>query len=189
MYILLYIYLYIYVVADRYSRQIYTIGNSAQTKLKNSSIILFGIDSLTYQICKCLSLAGCRQLTLVDNRLVNNNNQRSNNLASRLRALSPSCKICTMGEDDVTDLKPFDGIVLVNFGIEKNSKMNIMWRKHKKKCENKVFVSANTLGAIGRIFCDFGDDFEVEEPMGRRLLPPQKLKIDKIIYYGQSGCR
>jgi len=160
---------------DRFSRQVFVLGQTAQSRLQTSDVLIVGLRGLGCEIAKNLCLMGVRSITLFDNsptsildlssqfylRKSDVGQPKAAACASKLSELSSSVSvrvITRLGEDDVrqasvivcTDENENDALAL--------SKLVRSLGKH--------FVLSESHGVFGRVFCDFGDKFVVEDVNG-----------------------
>lgn len=69
--------------AEVYDRQIRLWGLESQNKLKNSNVLLLGMNALTAEIAKNIVLAGIASLVIVDDKLVTQKDFETNFLIEK----------------------------------------------------------------------------------------------------------
>ena len=163
-----------------YSRQLYAIGFDAMRKMTTSSVLISGMNGLGVEIAKNTILQGFKTVTLHDTNNVTNyelstnyyvtENDIGKNMAeasyNKLVELNSYVKV-----DLCTDVLTFDIIknysvvVLVDYDITKQIEINNFTHDN-----NIHFISCSTHGLVGQIFCDFGDNFIVNDSDGEQLL-------------------
>ena len=163
-----------------YSRQLYAIGRTAMNFLKESNVFIYGMSGLGVEIAKCIILTGVKSVTLCDNKIVKYEDMSTNYyinetnlgenvldiITKKLSELNPYVTIkknknIIISDQDIQDN---DVIVICDTNIENLIKYNKLVRKYKKK-----FISANTFGLMGNVFCDFGQDFTIDDQYGEKL--------------------
>ncbi|SOV24377.1 ubiquitin-activating enzyme [Plasmodium sp. DRC-Itaito] len=151
----------------KYSRQIYTHGYNEEKKIRGSKILIIGLDGISCEICKNLSLCGVREIGIYDNNLLTyedidnlylcnkklvNEQIKSISCVDNIQILNDSCKIKAITTNLYDDMLNYDIVVSVNQKKNFNIKLNNYCRKNKKK-----FICVNTCGLFGRAFIDYGD--------------------------------
>ena len=171
-----------------YSRQLYVYGHEAQKKMSSSSLFIYGLNGLSLEIIKNIILSGVKSVTLYDsdnqsNNQSNNttnsvntniginfylnekniNDNRLNVIREKFQELNPyvSVRIYQEREVNLNDLKSFSVVVLINTSIE-------LQLQYSQFChENSIyFISSNSFGVFGSVFCDFGTNFEINDTNG-----------------------
>ena len=157
-----------------YSRQLYAIGKDAMEKINKSSVLIHGMSGLGVEIAKCVILTGVNSVTLCDSGKIKQKELSSNYYAksedigkyrvevvkNKLASLNPYVQVNTqlssqLSEDDISS---HNVIVVCDTLFMKQIASNNIARKHGTK-----FIMANTFGVMGSIFCDFGDEFSVND--------------------------
>lgn len=158
-----------------YSRQLYAIGKDAQEALKNTSVLISGITGLGVEIAKNLILTGVKSVTLHDN-----GNIRLKELSTNYYAnFEDIGKLRTTVQNELSKLNPYVNVTINNDKLTENLikrhhiviicdklpinlvSINEICRQYKTK-----FIVANTIGLLGIIFCDFGNDFTIVDQDG-----------------------
>ena len=171
----------------RYSRQSYTIGLDAQTKLSEASVLVIGYNSLAQEIVRNLSLTGISRIDIYHQKNLKNYQKtglyypvdKTNKVPlEELSKLNPSIKINTidiMDEDkdfDKKKIKKYNMVILTNSIFE--DALNLNWITHKLSIP---FVMCGCYGLVGYLFNDFGEKFQVNDLDGETHEP---LIIDSI---------
>ncbi|KAK3097072.1 hypothetical protein FSP39_006114 [Pinctada imbricata] len=102
---------------------------------------------------------------------VQNNNNRAEASAKSLAELNPyvSIKTLTTGIDQETDLsylKDYQCVIVTELSLSLQIKINKFCRAQTQQIR---FISADVLGLCGRVFADFGDEFEVSDVTDEEL--------------------
>ena len=156
-----------------YSRQIAVYGKTAMHSLTNSKVQIIGFDGSSLELCKNLILAGVSQIKLHTDHKIKMDDLSTNyyakpeNIGSevlsvikdKLSELNPYVKIEIDNEFDFT----FDVTVLINSDFKSACFINSLCRENKKS-----FIWINTYGLMGNVFCDFGDEFIVNDINGEQ---------------------
>ncbi|XP_057623321.1 ubiquitin-like modifier-activating enzyme 7 isoform X4 [Chionomys nivalis] len=152
----------------------YVLGLPAMRRIREANVLLSGLQGLGAEVAKNLVLMGVGSLTLHDPQstcwadlaaqffLSEESLGRSRAEASQaqLAQLNEAVQISVHTGDITNDLlQAFQVVVLTNSKLEEQLKVGTFCH------ENKIcFLVAETRGLVGRLFCDFGEDFTVEDP-------------------------
>ena len=169
-----------------YSRQLYVLGLPAQQRLAASSVLVVGLGGVGVELAKNVLLAGPRSVTLVDPtpaRMADLATQYYLDEASlgqprakvsydKLKELNPLVQLhllepASMDVDAVAAAveasgQKFDVVVAADQDKSTEEALNGLARRL-----NAKFVAAQAPGLFGSIFCDFGDEFTVNDTDGR----------------------
>jgi ubiquitin-activating enzyme E1 len=169
----------------RYSRQSYTIGLDAQTKLSEAYVLVIGYNSLAQEIVRNLALIGISKIDIYHQKKLENYQKTglyypiSDNVPlEELSKLNPTIKInCVdiMDEDkefDKKKIKKYNTIILTNSIFE--DALNLNRITHKLSIP---FVMCGCYGLMGYLFNDFGEKFVVNDLDGEISEP---LILDTI---------
>ena len=171
----------------RYSRQSYTIGKDAQTKLSNAAILVIGYNTLAQEIIRNLALIGVAKIDIHVNS--NEKNQNTTGLyypisndtlpLNDLSKLNPTIKIeCVniLDADNELDKKKFVSqynlIILTNSVLDDAIEINRITHKFEIP-----FIMCGTYGLMGYMFNDFGENFTITDLDGETSEP---LILDSI---------
>nr|XP_021518188.1 ubiquitin-like modifier-activating enzyme 7 isoform X2 [Meriones unguiculatus] len=159
---------------ELYSRQLYVLGLPAMQRIKAAKVLLCGLQGLGAEVAKNLVLMGVGSLTLHDPHptcwadlaaqffLSEESLGRSRAEASQalLAQLNEAVQI-SIHTGDITEdlLRGFQVVVLTDSKLEEQLKVGTLCHK----C-GVYFLMAETRGLLGRLFCDFGEGFTVEDP-------------------------
>nr|XP_048279406.1 ubiquitin-like modifier-activating enzyme 7 isoform X3 [Myodes glareolus] len=159
---------------ELYSRQLYVLGLPAMQRIRGVNVLLSGLQGLGAEVAKNLVLMGVGSLTLHDPQstcwadlaaqffLSEESLGRSRAEASQaqLAQLNEAVQI-SVHTGDITDdlLRAFQVVVLTDSQLEEQLKVGTFCHEH-----GICFLVAETRGLVGRLFCDFGEDFTVEDP-------------------------
>lgn len=159
---------------ELYSRQLYVLGLPAMQRIRRANVLLSGLRGLGAEVAKNLVLMGVGSLTLHDPHptcwadlaaqffLSEENLGRSRAEASHalLAQLNEAVQISVHTGDITEDLLlAFQVVVLTDSELEEQLKVGAFCHEH-----GVHFLVAETRGLVGRLFCDFGEDFIVEDP-------------------------
>ncbi|XP_051060609.1 ubiquitin-like modifier-activating enzyme 7 isoform X2 [Phodopus roborovskii] len=159
---------------ELYSRQLYVLGLPAMQRIQGASVLISGLRGLGAEVAKNLVLTGVGSLTLHDPHpacwadlaaqffLSEESLGRSRAEASQapLAQLNEAVQISVHTGDITEDLlQAFQVVVLTDSKLEEQLKVGTFCHKH-----GISFLVAETRGLVGRVFCDFGEDFTVEDP-------------------------
>uniref|UniRef100_A0A4W4H9B4 E1 ubiquitin-activating enzyme n=1 Tax=Electrophorus electricus TaxID=8005 RepID=A0A4W4H9B4_ELEEL len=178
-----------------YSRQRYVLGDSAMHQMAQSSVFLSGMGTLGVEIAKNIVLAGVKVVTLHDSRLcdvwdlgtnffireedVQKQKKRVEAVHSRVAELNPYVQVnsSTVALDDITDLSfllQYQCVVLTETSLNLQKRIDHFCHSQRPPIK---FVACDVLGMCSRVFCDFGESFEVWDPTGEE---PKELFIQNI---------
>ncbi|XP_042522012.1 ubiquitin-like modifier-activating enzyme 7 isoform X1 [Dipodomys spectabilis] len=158
---------------EQYSRQLYVLGLPAMQKIREAKVLLSGLQGLGAEVAKNLVLMGVGSLTLHDPQPTCWSDLASQFFLSeedlgRNRAEVSHSRLTQLNEDvqvsihtgDITEdiLLDFQVVVLTASKLEEQLKVGNLCHKH-----GICFLVADTRGLVGQVFCDFGEDFIVQE--------------------------
>uniref|UniRef100_A0A5F8A110 Ubiquitin-like modifier-activating enzyme 6 n=1 Tax=Macaca mulatta TaxID=9544 RepID=A0A5F8A110_MACMU len=178
-----------------YSRQRYVLGDTAMQKMAKSYVFLSGMGGLGLEIAKNLVLAGIKALTIHDTEKcqawdlgtnfflseddVVNKRNRAEAVLKHIAELNPYVHVTSSSVpfNETTDLSFLDKyqcVVLTEMKLPLQKKINDFCRS---QCPPIKFISADVHGIWSRLFCDFGDEFEVLDATGEE---PKEIFISNI---------
>jgi len=178
-----------------YSRQRYVLGDTAMQKMAKSHVFLSGMGGLGLEIAKNLVLAGIKALTIHDTEKcqtwdlgtnfflceddVVNMRNRAETVLQHIAELNPYVHVTSSSVplNETTDLSFLDKyqcVVLTEIKLPLQKKINNFCHSH---CPPIKFISADIHGIWSRLFCDFGDEFEVSDTTGEE---PKEIFISNI---------
>uniref|UniRef100_A0A4W3JGY0 Ubiquitin like modifier activating enzyme 6 n=1 Tax=Callorhinchus milii TaxID=7868 RepID=A0A4W3JGY0_CALMI len=176
-------------------RQRYVLGDNAMHQMAQSHVFLSGIGGLGVEIAKNIILAGIKAVTIqdtvisqtwnlgtaffIDEEDVANQRNRAKATISRLAELNPYVQVnaSTVPLDENTDLtflQNYQCVVLTETQLSLQKKINAFCRSQDPPIK---FISADLYGVFCRVFCDFGDHFEVSDSNGEE---PKEIFIHNI---------
>uniref|UniRef100_A0A8C4M3X0 E1 ubiquitin-activating enzyme n=1 Tax=Equus asinus TaxID=9793 RepID=A0A8C4M3X0_EQUAS len=159
---------------ELYSRQMYVLGLPAMQRIQGAKVLLSGLQGLGAEVAKNLVLMGVGSLTLHDPHptcwsdlaaqffLSKRDLERSRAEACQelVAKLNGSVQVCIHTGDLTEDLLlDFQVVVLTASKLEEQLKVGTLCHKH-----GVCFLVADTWGLVGQLFCDFGEDFTVQDP-------------------------
>ncbi|XP_024065625.2 ubiquitin-like modifier-activating enzyme 6 [Terrapene carolina triunguis] len=178
-----------------YSRQRYVLGDTAMQKMAQSNVFLSGMGGLGVEIAKNIVLAGIKALTVHDTKQCKTWDLGTNfficeddviNLRNRAEAtlphiaeLNPYVHVLSSAAplDETTDisfLKKYQCVILTETRLSLQKKINDFCHAQHPPIK---FISADVYGIWSRLFCDFGDEFEVLDATGEE---PKEIFISNI---------
>uniref|UniRef100_A0A2K5JAH0 Ubiquitin-like modifier-activating enzyme 7 n=1 Tax=Colobus angolensis palliatus TaxID=336983 RepID=A0A2K5JAH0_COLAP len=159
---------------ELYSRQLYVLGSPAMQRIQGARVLVSGLQGLGAEVAKNLVLMGVGSLTLHDPHptcwsdlaaqflLSEQDLERSRAEASQelLAQLNRAVQVVVHTGDITEDLLlDFQVVVLTAAKLEEQLKVGTLCHKH-----GVCFLAADTRGLVGQLFCDFGEDFTVQDP-------------------------
>ncbi|XP_065396662.1 ubiquitin-like modifier-activating enzyme 7 isoform X3 [Macaca fascicularis] len=159
---------------ELYSRQLYVLGSPAMQRIQGARVLVSGLQGLGAEVAKNLVLMGVGSLTLHDPHptcwsdlaaqflLSERDLERSRAEASQelLAQLNRAVQVVVHTGDITEDLLlDFQVVVLTAAKLEEQLKVGTLCHKH-----GVCFLAADTRGLVGQLFCDFGEDFTVQDP-------------------------
>lgn len=177
----------------RYSRQSYTIGQDAQTKLSNASVLVIGYNTLAQEIIRNMALIGVSKINIFCNDNILRQNHSTTGLyypikdnsipLDDLRKLNPTIKIDLvdiMDEDNEIDKKKiinkYNLVILTNSIIDDAIDINRLTHKF-----NIPFIMCGSYGLMGYTFNDWGENFTITDLDGEISEPLILESIDNKI--------
>uniref|UniRef100_A0A8C1MQ89 Ubiquitin like modifier activating enzyme 6 n=1 Tax=Cyprinus carpio TaxID=7962 RepID=A0A8C1MQ89_CYPCA len=179
-----------------YSRQRYVLGDSAMQKMARSAVFLSGIGALGVEIAKNIVLAGVKAVTLHDCKqcevwdLGTNFFIREEDVHSQkkrctvltfvsMAELNPYVQVSVSTDvlDENTDLsflKRYQCVVLTETKLSLQKRIDHFCHSQQPPIK---FIGCDVFGICSRVFCDFGEAFEVSDPTGEE---PKELFIQNI---------
>ncbi|KAM4811408.1 ubiquitin-like modifier-activating enzyme 6 [Urocitellus parryii] len=178
-----------------YSRQRYVLGDTAMQKMAKSHVFLSGMGGLGLEIAKNLVLAGIKALTIHDTEKcqawdlgtnfflceddVVNGRNRAEAILYRIAELNPYVHVTLSSvpfneSTDLSFLHKYQCVVVTEMKLTLQKKVNEYCRSHYPPIK---FISADVHGIWSRLFCDFGEEFEVSDTTGEE---PKEIFISNI---------
>lgn len=179
-----------------YSRQIYALGNGVMQSITNATVLISGMNGVGVEIAKNAMLNGYKNVIIhdldsCDTKSTNyyahlyKDIHRAKTSYLELKTLNPNVKISLVLKDNYDDI--FDGVT--TFVLAECSDLSIAIKLN-KICRyiGIKFIMAETFGSIGRIFCDFGEKFVVnningEKPVSGIIVGHEVCADNKIIFH------
>ncbi|XP_004451912.1 ubiquitin-like modifier-activating enzyme 7 [Dasypus novemcinctus] len=159
---------------ELYSRQLYVLGPAAMQRFQGAKVLLSGLRGLGAEVAKNLVLMGVGSLTLHDPQptcwadlaaqfflserdLGRSRAEASQEHVARLNgAVQVRVHPGAVTEDLLLD---FQVVVLTASELEEQLRVGTFCHRH-----GICFLVADTRGLVGQVFCDFGEDFTVQDP-------------------------
>jgi ubiquitin-activating enzyme E1 len=173
-----------------YSRQLYVMGHEAQKRMAQSDVLIVGLDGLGVETAKNIVLAGVKSVTLHDDCLASLNDlssqfyitesdiglSRARATIPKLSELNPYVPITILeGEITPSALKNFSVVVLIGASFEQQLQLSSYCHA------NKIAVVVSEVrGVFGNIFCDFGENFVVNDTNGEAAASSMIASISAV---------
>lgn len=178
-----------------YSRQRYVLGDLAMHQMAQSSVFLSGMCGLGLEIAKNIVLAGVKAVTLHDTKRcetwdlgsnffirkddVSCQRMRVEAVCPRVAELNPYVHVDMSSSplDDNTDLsflRKYQCVILTEARLNLQKRVNDFCHSQSPSIR---FIGCDTYGICARVFCDFGEEFEVSDPTGEE---PKEIFIQSI---------
>jgi len=172
-----------------YSRQIYVMGKEAMQKMTSCDVLVLGCKGTGIEIAKNIVLAGVRSVTLCDSGLAEISDlgaqfflqasdvgkPRASVCAKRLAELNNYVEVRALeGEFSAAAVAKFSVVVVTSQVLSTALQVNAVCH-----AAGIPMVSADCLGIMGSIFCDFGDTFVVNDTSGEEPLTTLVSQIGK----------
>ncbi|XP_076985390.1 ubiquitin-like modifier-activating enzyme 7 isoform X2 [Tamandua tetradactyla] len=159
---------------ELYSRQLYVLGVAAMQRIQGAKVLLSGLRGLGAEVAKNLVLMGVGSLTLHDPHptcwsdlasqlfLSEKDLGQSRAEASRefVAQLNRAVQVCVHTGAITEDLLlNFQVVVLTGSELKEQLRVGTFCHQY-----GIYFLVADTRGLVGQLFCDFGEDFTVQDP-------------------------
>lgn len=178
-----------------YSRQLYAIGKEAMSKITQTSVCISGLSGLGIELAKCIILAGVSKVTLhdptdkltyrdlasnyyVDEQLVGK--KFMNKVTEELSALNSNVDVKKADFLTKKLVSSHNIMVFCNYNVHEL----LFWNKFCRQ-NNIKFIMLQTYGLAGNLFCDFGDNYIVNDLDGTPVNTGRvkEIKNNKIVTY------
>lgn len=178
-----------------YSRQRYVLGDSAMHQMAQSSVFLSGMGGLGIEIAKNIVLAGVKAVTLHDTKQcetwdlgsnffihkedVLSQRRRVEAVCPRVAELNPYVHVdmsysALDNNTDLSFLAKYQCVILTEARLSLQKRVNEFCHSQRPPIR---FIGCDAYGICVRVFCDFGDEFEVSDPTGEE---PKEIFIQSI---------
>lgn len=172
-----------------YSRQLYVLGHAAMRRMANSSVLVGGMGGLGVEVAKNVILAGVKSVTIQDHkpssmldlsaqfylREGNIGLNRATCTLPRLSELNSYVPVSLSTEPiDLELVAKHQVVVLTDSNMEEQLKVGDF-------CHEKhiCLIIADTKGLFGKLFCDFGDEFQVIDTNGEPPINNMVASVSK----------
>uniref|UniRef100_A0A8C5NHN3 E1 ubiquitin-activating enzyme n=1 Tax=Gouania willdenowi TaxID=441366 RepID=A0A8C5NHN3_GOUWI len=177
-----YVYLFLshtFLISFLCSRQRYVLGDSAMHQMAQSSVFLSGMGGLGVEIAKNIVLAGVKAVTLHDTKQCETWDLGCNffihkedvfNQRRRVEVVCPR----------VAELNPYVHVDTSLCPLDDNTDLSFLRKYQCVILTEARLISLHLCDAFGicvRVFCDFGEEFEVSDPTGEE---PKEIFIQNI---------
>lgn len=178
-----------------YSRQRYVLGDSAMHQMAQSSVFLSGMGGLGIEIAKNIVLAGVKAVTLHDTKHcetwdlgsnffirtddVLSQRKRVETVCPRVAELNPYVHVdmssSALGDStDLSFLSKYQCVIMTEARLSLQKRVNEFCHSQQPPIR---FIGCDSYGICVRVFCDFGEEFEVSDPTGEE---PKEIFIQSI---------
>ncbi|KAM9856984.1 ubiquitin-like modifier-activating enzyme 6 [Aulostomus maculatus] len=182
-------------IDDSLYRQRYVLGDSAMHQMAQSAVFLSGLGGLGIEIAKNIVLAGVKAVTLHDTKQcetwdlgsnffilkedVLSQRRRGEAVCPRVAELNPyvHVDVSFSALDDNTDLsflRNYQCVILTESSLRLQKRVNEFCHSQRPPIR---FIGCDAFGICMRLFCDFGEEFEVSDPTGEE---PKEIFIQSI---------
>jgi len=181
--------------AELYDRQIRLWGLENQKRLRNSKILIAGLNGLGGEIAKNIILSGVKAVTFLDEKVVTEldfasqffiprdqlEKNRAESSLIRAQALNPMVEVKAdtgnLTDKDEEFFKQFDVVVILEASVEEQVRINNICRAN-----NIKFYAADMWGMFGFSFVDLQDHEYVEDVIKHKVIskPNEKMKTEPI---------
>lgn len=183
--------------AELYDRQIRLWGLENQKKLRNSKILIAGLNGLGAEIAKNIILAGVKMVTFLDSKQVTKLDfasqffiprtaeegkiYRAEASLARAQALNPMVELIAdtsnLHDKDEEFFKKFDVVVIIEATVAEQLRVDNICRANKIK-----FFAADMWGMFGFSFADLQEHEFAEDIIKHKVIskPNEKVKTEQI---------
>uniref|UniRef100_A0A671UEV6 Ubiquitin-like modifier-activating enzyme 6 n=1 Tax=Sparus aurata TaxID=8175 RepID=A0A671UEV6_SPAAU len=167
-----------------YSRQRYVLGDSAMHQMAQSSVFLSGMGGVGIEIVTLHDTKQCETWDLGSNFFIRKEDvlsqrRRVEAVCPRVTELNPYVHVdmSYSALDDNTDLsflRKYQCVILTEARLSLQKRVNEFCHSQQPPIR---FIGCDAYGICVRVFCDFGDEFEVSDPTGEE---PKEIFIQTI---------
>lgn len=180
----------------KYSRQIYVIGKDGMRKLTQTDVIICGLTGEGLELAKCIILAGIRKVSIYHhNDILNYNDLSSNyyatsemignkyieNVITELSSLNNNVNVVMVNELTDLVLMTHNIAVFCGYGKQELIQYNNLCREL-----NIKFIMVQSYGLSGDIFCDFGENYIINDCDGLPIITGIISKIQESTLYTEE---
>lgn len=159
-----------------YSRQLYVLGHDAMRKMQASDILISGLGGVGVEIAKNIILGGVKSVTLHDTtncsirdlssqfylQSTDVGKNRADGCRKQLAELNNYVTINVYtGDLNEEFLRKFKVVVLTETKDKEQKRISEICRSN-----DIAFITSDTKGLFGQVFCDFGESFTVYDDDG-----------------------
>uniref|UniRef100_A0A673CAD6 Ubiquitin-like modifier-activating enzyme 6 n=1 Tax=Sphaeramia orbicularis TaxID=375764 RepID=A0A673CAD6_9TELE len=162
----------------------YVLGDSAMHQMAQSSVFLSGMGGLGVEIVTLHDTKQCETWDLGSNFFirkddVSHHRTRVEAVCPRVAELNPYVHVDMLSSalDDNTDLsflKKYQCVILTEARLSLQRRVNDFCHMQRPPIR---FIGCDAYGVCVRVFCDFGEEFEVSDPTGEE---PKEVFIQSI---------
>jgi len=172
-----------------YSRQLYVLGHDAMKTMAQSNVLISGMNGLGVEIAKNIVLSGVKSVTIHDTKNAtfhdlasqfyleekNIGLNRATSILEKLSELNMYVNLAVLEPIKLTEeiIKPYNVVILCDSTLDEQLTVNKWARDNDIK-----YIHTSTKGLFGQIFCDFGNNFIINDIDGEDPLTSIISSID-----------
>uniref|UniRef100_A0A8C8SMQ2 E1 ubiquitin-activating enzyme n=1 Tax=Pelusios castaneus TaxID=367368 RepID=A0A8C8SMQ2_9SAUR len=163
------------------SRQRYVLGDTAMQKMAQSHVFLSGMGGLGVEIAKNIVLAGIKALTIHDTKQCKTWDLGTNFFIHEDDVINLRNRSATLPH--ITELNPYVHVASSTVPLDETTDVSFLKQYQfsffclKQNNPPTLIFSRYVYGIWSRLFCDFGDEFEVLDTTGEE---PKEIFISNI---------
>ncbi|RXM36825.1 Ubiquitin-like modifier-activating enzyme 6 [Acipenser ruthenus] len=150
------------------SRQRYVLGDSAMQQMAQSHVFLSGMGGLGVEMAKNIVLAGVKAVTVHDTKKCETWDLGTNFFIHEDDVLNRRKRVETV-YPRIAELNPYVQVNISTASIDTTTDLSFL--------KQYQFISTDVYGICSRVFCDFGEQFEVSDPTGEE---PKEIFVQNI---------
>lgn len=174
-----------------YSRQLYVLGHEAMRRMQTAEVLICGARGLGIEVAKNIILSGVKSVTIHDTGdceikelssqyyLTEADIGKNRAQASLEHLLELNSYVTVHAHvDELSEdfLKKFRVVVLTDSSIEERYSIGDFAHSN-----GIALIIADTKGLFGQVFCDFGENFTVQDVKGEQPLSAMIASISKDV--------
>ena len=171
-----------------YSRQLYVLGHNAMNSMKNTNVLIYGLNGVGVEIAKNVILSGIKTVDLYDTKTVTYDDLATNFYCTENDIDKNRASVC---KDSLADLNAYVSVncindvtnkTIQNYDIFVTTDIPItsqIYFNNLCRTYNVKYIHAETHGVFGKIFCDFGNEHIVNDTDGEE---PVYVMVENITH-------
>jgi len=172
-----------------YSRQLYVLGHEAMRKMATSDVLISGLGGLGVEVAKNVILGGVKSVTLHDSVVCTYSDlssqfyltesdigkNRADISCPKLGELNSYVPVKSYtGILSESYLKQFKVVVLTETTLDEQLRISEITHQN-----NIALIVGDTRGVFAQVFCDFGEDFSVNDSTGENVISVMVAGVTK----------